>query len=245
MQHPLVKHFVRLHQNRDYRRDHGSVLIEGKKVLEELGSKFSAKVIMTTDLLHIPKTLEAKEILLVTDNIMHKVSGVLSSEGIIAEFSLPIPANLNGLKYIIACDGINDPGNLGTILRTALALGVEGAFIVNTSCDPFNDKALRAAKGATFKLPLAWGSWEELQTLINENHLQAIAADIHGTDIDLFKLKKSTPGVILILGNEAHGLSSEAKNYLKIKIPMTEEMESLNVAIAAGICMYAIQRKLL
>ena len=240
LQHPLVKHFVRLHTNRDYRDDHQSVLIESKKLLQEVCVKYPTKVIMTTDLLNIPAGIKAEEVFLVTENIIHKVSGVLKPEGIIAEVAMPPSAILKGLKYLIACDGINDPGNLGTILRTALALGAEGAFIVNNSCDPFNDKALRAAKGATFRLPIARGPWEQLQKLIADNQLQPIAADISGVDLDTVKLKKK---IILILGNEAHGLSAEAKDYLKVKIPMPGEMESLNVAVAAGICMYALQRK--
>jgi TrmH family RNA methyltransferase len=237
LQHPLVKHLIKLRQNSDYRIDHKSVVIEGTKMVKEVGQKHRFKGVMVTDETLIPKGIKSDEILLVTEAIMEKVSGLKTPEGILGEIEMPKSASLKGLKKVIALDGVNDPGNLGTLLRTALALGWEGAFILNESCDPFNEKALRAARGATFHLPIAMGKWDDLKKLASENHLQPFVADIEGENCQKLKAPES---LLLVLGNEALGTSEAAARFCKkVAIPMAGKMESLNVAIAGAILMFA------
>jgi TrmH family RNA methyltransferase len=240
LQNPIVKHLSHLRQNRDYRDDNKSVLIEGRKIISEVCPFHHTKLIMAYDISFIPPGVEADEILIVNEAIMRKVSGSQNPEGIIAEVDMPEAASFTGLKWIIALDGVSDPGNLGTLLRTALALGWEGAFILDNSCDAFNDKALRAAKGATFRLPIASGNWEKLKEIIKSNKLKPLAADMHGTDLGKVKVEN---GTLLILSHEAHGISSEASELCEhIRIPMPGEMESLNVATAGGILMYVLKQ---
>lgn len=237
--HPLVKHIVKLRQNRDYRYEHQSLVIEGIKPVEELGRHARFKLIITYNEAMIPLGAEADEILIVNDAVMKKVSGMESPEGLVVEIEMPKPASLEGLKYILALDGVSDPGNVGTMLRSALALGWQGVFILDESCDPFNDKALRAARGATFRLPLSWGSLEQLKSLIKSNQLTHLVADINGKDLS--KIAKNTP-VLLVMGNEAHGPSKEVKDFCQaVTIVMPGSMESLNVSVAAGIMMYALR----
>lgn len=241
LQHPLVKHLVRLRQNRDYREEHNSVLIEGRKMIAEANGLHSIKLLVAYDSSYIPSGINADEIVFVPESVMQKISGVLSPDGLIAELELPKPASLNGLSWILAFDGVSDPGNLGTLLRTGLALGWEGAFILENSCDPYNDKAIRAAKGATFKFPIASGNWNNLMEVIENNHLVPFAADMGGISIEeTGQLDK----VLLVLGNEAHGVSQEIREACKsISVPMRGDMESLNVAIAGGILMYLMRNK--
>jgi len=240
VQHPLVKHMVRLRQNRDYRYEHRSLLLEGIKPIAEIGGKFHFKTLMMLNETLLPIGIKADEILIVNESIMKKVSGMQTSEGIIAEIEMPEPASLKGLKFIVAFDGIADPGNLGTLLRTALALGWEGAFIIDETCDPFNEKALRAARGATFRLPIAWGNWQMLHELISKNHLNPVVADLQGTPIEKCERKDS---ILLVLSSESQGVSEDARKVCDpVTIPMPGEMESLNVAIAGGILMYSFLR---
>lgn len=242
LQHPLVKHLVHLRQNKDYREEHQSALIEGSKLISEVCLHKKAKIIITCNKMLIPSGIKAEKIVIVNEAVMDKISGLKASEGLAAEVEIPKQASLRGLQWILACDGINDPGNLGTILRSGLALGWEGAFILNNSCDPYNDKAVRAAKGATFRLPLAMGSWVELNQIISENNLQPLAGDLKGTLMNDVQIKKN--GVLLVLGSEAHGISDEAKSLCKkIQIPMPGDMESLNVAVAGGILMYFLRQQ--
>lgn len=238
LQHPLVKHLVRLRQNRDYREECGSVIIEGHKLVEEVSRHHRPKLIATYDLSFIPEGIQPEKVLLVNEAIMHKISSTTTPEGIVAEIAMPASATLLQAQWIIALDGVSDPGNLGTLLRTALALGWEGAFILPNSCDPYNDKALRAAKGATFHLPLAYGTWEDLQGIIKANQLTPLVADMSGDSIEKIKAKRP----LLIMGNESQGVSSQAlQQGKKVKIPMTGPMESLNVGVAGSILMYALK----
>lgn len=242
LQHPLVKHLVKLRQNHDYRDDHHAILIEGiKMIAEAAAAKQSFKTILTTSLDLVPKGIKADEIILAEEAVIQKISGLKSSEGILAEVEMPKPVNLMNKKYIVALDGINDPGNLGTIIRTALALGWEGVFLLDESCDPFNEKALRASRGAVFKLPMMHGNWKDLQQVIKENKLPAFAADIDGVP---FNKTKNEQGCLLVLGNEAHGPSEETRSVCQaVTIPMSGKMESLNVSVAAGILLYALGQK--
>jgi len=239
VQHPIVKHLVKLRQNRDYRYDQQSVLIEGVKLVREVSSHLHLKTLLVQDETLVPKGVKADEILVVSESVMNKISGVHTPEGIIAEVAMPKSSTLKG-KRILAFDGVSDPGNIGALLRTAIALGWDGVFILEDSCDPFNEKAIRAARGATFRLPLAWGNWDQLQQVINDNQLEPILADLQGENLDGFDAKK---GVLLVLGNEGHGPTSHAKEICRpVTIPMPGEMESLNVSIAGAIIMYTLRK---
>lgn len=239
VQHPIVKHLVKVRHNRDYRHEHQSLVIEGIKPVEELRHHGKFKTLVVYNEAMIPLGAEAEEIILVNEQVMRKISEMESPEGLIAEIAMPKPSSLAGKKHIIALDGVSDPGNVGTLLRTALALGWHGVFILNDSCDPYNDKALRAARGATFRIPLAFGGWKELKDIVSKEGLIPIVAHVEGDDIALFKKPKKT---LLVMGNEAHGPSQEAIKICKpVTIAMPGAMESLNVAVAGGIMMYALR----
>jgi RNA methyltransferase, TrmH family len=239
LQHPLVKHLVKLRKNSDYRHEHSSVLIEGVKFVSEICQTLQPKTLLACDETLIPKKLKAENVIIVSEDILRKISGLKAPEGVLAEVPLPKMDSLQNKKYIIALDRVSDPGNMGTLLRTALALGWEGVFILEDSCDPFNEKALRAARGATFRLPLAIGNWITLQEIIKKNKLHPLVADLHGKKLNT---EISKEGILLVLSNEAHGLSSEAKEICeKITIPMPGPMESLNVSVAGGILMHALK----
>ena len=241
VQHPLVKHLVKLRQNRDYRYDQKSLIIEGFTLVTELRSAKKFKMIVVQDEMFIPLGVTAEEVLIVNESVMKKISGVQTPEGIIAEIEMPQPVSLEGKHHLVAVDGVSDPGNLGTILRSALALGWDGVFILDNSCDPFNDKALRSSRGAIFRLPLAWGNWDTLNKLIATNTLSPFVADLRGVEIS------SMPPVekmLLILGNEARGPSEMAKKVSQaLTIAMPGDMESLNVGVAGSIMMYVLRPK--
>jgi TrmH family RNA methyltransferase len=239
VQHELVKHLVKLRQNHDYRIDHQSLVIDGIKPVTEIGRSLKPKVLVAWDETLLPEGMEADDVIIVNESVMKKISGMSTPEGLLAEIPMPKPASFKGKHYIVALDGVSDPGNVGTILRTALALGWEGVFLLDESCDPFNEKALRAARGATFRLPLAWGNWEMLKKIIEENKLDPIVADLEGIKLEDVKLKN---GVCLVLNNEAQGASKLARKLCQpVTIAMAGDMESLNVAVAGGILMHALK----
>lgn len=238
LQHPIVKHLVQLRQERNYRKERQTALVTGIKLIEELAF---CKTVLIQKGTPWPEGVVAEQTFIVSPAIIKKVTALENPEPIAAEVALPPPANLAGKNYLVALDGINDPGNLGTLLRTALALGWEGAFITADSVDPFNDKALRAAKGATFRLPINVGSGAELEDLIKRNRLHAYVADAAGPPVTSIILHKP---LLLVLGNEAHGARAALKQVNPaLSIPMSPAMESLNVASAGAILMYNMKRQ--
>lgn len=235
LQHPFIKHLVKLRTDRKYRNEQKQTLIAGCKLVHEVSH-------LKTVLLEHGTTgfPDADEVIFVTHEILKKITGLQNPEPMAAVVAIPTPKNLEREHYLLVLDGIADPGNLGTLLRTALALGWEGVFLTAGSADPFNDKALRAARGATFRIPLFSGSWEELDAFIKKENAQVYIANTGGESIDT--LKKTKLPLLLVLGNEAHGASQEAKKRFPIlSIPMQTSVESLNVAIAGAILMYQLK----
>ena len=235
LQHPLVKHLVKLRTNKNYRNSEKRVLIVGENLVNE---------IYPINLFTVQNSfsnINAEKHYIVTDAIMKKITGLEQPEGIAAEVIMPPTASFETVKRLVVLDGVSDPGNMGTLIRSALALGWEGVYIISNSCDPYNDKALRAAKGATFRLPLSFGDWDNLKHIISKNKLTPLAADMDGISIKNLEQQK---GIALVLGNEAHGISLEAKKICKtIAVPMSGKMESLNVAVAGGILMYCLENQ--
>jgi RNA methyltransferase, TrmH family len=238
--HPLVKHLVKLREDPTYRYEQGFVCVEGIKLVNEICQVCTVKVLMVSSESLVPPEADSSVVFIVSEAIMKKISGMVSPEGIVAEVSMPKKASLAGLNHVIAFDGVSDPGNMGALLRTALALGWDGAFILSDSCDPFNEKVIRSGRGAQFRLPLAQGSAEDLKQLVQENGWQPLVADIRGCAPEAVEL---APRRLLVLGNEARGPSTAVRTFSQpVTIPMPGEMESLNVAIAGSILMYLFRK---
>lgn len=239
VQHPLVKHLVRLRKEREYRRLHQSVALFGRIPIDEIAPHLPLNIVLAESQGPPPSHWRIEQLFYVPWDILKKVSGLKSPPPFIACVALPPPADLSACQRLLVCDAVGDPGNLGTLLRSALALGWDGAFLTNECVDPFNDKALRAARGASFRLPLCMGSKEELRRLLA--HRAVYVADAHGEPLEK---KAIAPPLALILGNEARGPSSLLKKQGSlIGIPMRGPMESLNVASAGAILLFALGPK--
>ena len=203
-----MKHFVKLRDQRRYREESGSFVVFSKKLIEEL-SHFCP-----------PKTV-LKE---ASSAVFRKITQQSSPEGIAAEFPLPSPSSLLGLDYLLVLDAVADPGNLGMLLRSALALGWQGVLLLEGCVDPFNPKAISAARSALFHLPYRFGTIEEIDAPL-------LVADLQGERPTYQKR------CALVLGNESQGPSIKGP---KVSIPQRGEMESLNVAAAGSILMYTL-----
>ncbi len=236
LQHPIVKTFVKLRTSRKFRYAQKRVVIAGIKQVVE-APHIETLLVKKGE----PPVSLAKEVFVVTDAILKKITGLETPEPMAAIVPMPDWSPLTGKNAILALDGISDPGNLGTLLRSALALGWGGAFLTETCVDPFNDKALRSAKGATFNLPLKIGDINELTALIRNENFTPLVADMGGAPLsEVSNISKP----LLILGNEAKGVSEELKErYQKISVPI-QGIESLNVSAAGSILMYNLGRDL-
>jgi TrmH family RNA methyltransferase len=146
----------------------------------------------------------------------------------------------------VTLDGVQDPGNVGTILRTALGLGAAGAAALKGTADLTNSKVLRAAMGASFQLPAVVATPEEFVAWAKLQRTQIWIADRSGEPADqLPRSSADRPPVALVLGNEGAGVSPalEAAADRRVAIPLAGRVESLNVAVAAGILLYEITRE--
>lgn len=236
LQHPLVKHLVKLRSESAYRKQCQMLVLEGLKPIQEVSSCV-VKVLYTAAYDSYASSLPGEK-WQVTEGILNKISGMLSPEGILAEICMPPFSSLENARQVLALDGLSDPGNLGTLMRTALALGWDAVFLLPGTCDPYNEKAIRAARGAHFKLTLAKGTAEQLQQWAEKKEVQSLVADLKGNCPNLLPAALSR---LLVLGNEAHGASAMVHQFcMPVTIPMSGEMESLNVAVAGGILLYCL-----
>lgn len=239
LQHPLVKHLVKLRKNRIYRYEQRTVLISGIKLICELSQKFFFKNILLEKTYQPSFPYKAQQTYTTSLAILEKITGLETPEPIAAEICMPIFQDLKSSKRLLILDRVVDPGNLGTLLRTALAFDWD-VFLLEGCVDLYNDKALRAAKCATFFLNLIQGNLVDLWNLLKKESFCIYAADAKG---DKIQKNLSEKPIALALGNESHGLSpfiiQQAK---KIAIPIQKPVESLNVAIAGAIFMYLLQR---
>lgn len=234
LQHPLVKKLVKLRESRDARKNEGTALVVGQTVVREIAAVRKIKTLISVE----PLALDAEESLLATKPVLEKIIGHKTDDLVAAEVVLPPPAVFKTADLVVLLDGISDPGNIGTIFRTALALGWDAAFVIQGSADPYNDKAMRASRAASLLLPWREGGWDAADRLIRESKRHVFVADTQGTPLS--QVKFSRP-LVLVLGHETRGPSEKARSLgTTISIPMRGDMESLNVASAASIFLYQI-----
>jgi TrmH family RNA methyltransferase len=178
----------------------------------------------------------------VTDEIMQAMSNTETPAGLLAVFpfvELPLPASP---QFLLVLDAIRDPGNVGTILRSAQAAGVEAVLFAPGTADPYNDKVIRSAMGAHFHIPLRVESWEAIQDIVHPIPRRYLA-DASGK-IDYTRANWSRP-VALIVGGEAEGASDAARQLAtaRVMIPMHGGVESLNAAMAATVLLFQAARE--
>ena len=175
-------------------------------------------------------------------SLLESVCETRTPQGVCASFDLPEPLALeNAPGRIVALDGVQDPGNVGTIWRTADAAGFTGILFGEGCADPLSPKVQRAAMGSGFRVPFMLS--EELPAALLDlrgRGYAVLASDLHGADF----YARPDPGqrLALVIGNEARGISDatrEAATAL-VKLPMRGGAESLNAAVAAGIMMYEL-----
>lgn len=176
----------------------------------------------------------------VTEPVMRHISDTKAPQGIIGVFPTPQPTlPPNGQRFLVL-DAITDPGNMGTIIRTATAAGVDAVILAPDSVDPYNPKVLRAGMGAHFRVPVLVYSWDDIRALpTNRYYLADGEAEMHYDTADW------QADWALIIGSEAHGASQAARDIAThpITIPMTDDTESLNAATAAAVILFEAARQ--
>ena len=184
----------------------------------------------------------------VAQRVFRKMSATEEPQGILAVVRQPVyswlDTRIDKQTPLLIVDGIQDPGNLGTILRTALAAGVRTVCLTAGTVDIFNPKVLRSTMGAVFSLViLPELPPEEIISFCQEHGIQILMGDIQGTAI--FQAVLSKGPYALVVGNEGQGPSQTFREapVQRITIPMVQNVESLNVAVATGVLLYELVRQ--
>ncbi len=179
----------------------------------------------------------------ISDDLLQSVSETETSQGILAvlEYTpLPFPQVPD---FVLILDRVRDPGNLGTLLRTAAAAGVQAVLLPPETADAFAPKVVRAGMGAHFRLPIRTLTWDEVRSLVAASTLNVFLAEMEGT-ISCWQADFRPP-LALIVGGEAEGASREARSLAvqQVFVPMPGKVESLNAAVAGAILIFEVVRQ--
>jgi TrmH family RNA methyltransferase len=249
--------YVRSLSSKKGRDEKNAFIVEGVKFVNEaiyenahiISLIFNENTLNKTNAREIYDFALKSEIEIVTceENVFKTVADTISSQGVLAVIEMKKNfSTINDFKFAIMCDRIQDPGNLGTIIRTADAFG-PAAVILNKGCvDEYNPKVVRASAGAIFRVPFIHSDIDkEMISKLKESGYAIISTVVDSEysfeDIDMYEK------ICLVIGNEGQGVSQEISecSHMNITIKMSGRSESLNASIAAGISIYEIRKKLL
>jgi TrmH family RNA methyltransferase len=246
---------VRTLQQRKGRKRHRLAVAEGVRLVEEaLSSEITIRGVITAESFRdsgragrLLRDLAAQAVPIeeVSDRTLAGLADTDTPQGILAVVEPP-GATLASITAapgapVIVLDGVQDPGNVGTLLRTAFALGAGGAVLLKGTADPLNAKVIRAGMGATFRLPIAQADEAEFRAWVVRTRPAVWAASMGGTPVARLQRPER---LVLIVGSEGAGLRPEVASLAtdRVGIPLTRGAESLNVSVAAGIILNEVRR---
>ncbi|MCJ7724057.1 MAG: RNA methyltransferase [Anaerolineales bacterium] len=248
-QNPKLKLIRTLQGRPKGRHEHGVFVVDGVRLIEEaLQAGWPFRFVLTSESLNergqvLTAQLNAKgvDVEPVLEQLMKSISEMKTPQGVLAVLEqqiLPLPARLD---FALILDSIHDPGNMGTLIRTAAAAGVQAVFLSPETTDAFAPKVVRSGMGAHFRLPVLSLSWDEIKKSTNDLHI--FLADMNG-EIPCWQADLRKP-LALIIGGEAQGVTAQANRLADqtIKIPMPGEVESLNAGVAGSILMFEVVRQ--
>ncbi|WP_062278464.1 TrmH family RNA methyltransferase [Flexilinea flocculi] len=251
-QNPRIQQVRKLIAQKKERDESGCYVLEGVRLIEEaMKKKEHCRLLLYTDPLSpraealvrsfVDQGVDTEEI---AAQLMKTISDTESPQGVLAVMEMTKPVIPDKLDFIIIVDAIRDPGNLGTMIRTAAAAAADILILTPGCADPYAPKVLRSAMGTHFMIPMVQMDWGEIAAKMKTiPDLQVLASIMDGGkscwDYDLCK------PTALIIGSEANGISRTAQDISdgKIFIPMPGNIESLNAAMAAGILIFEVVRQ--
>ena len=247
-QNEKYKHFKALLQKKE-RVLTKQYTVEGvKSVCDALNAKTDVISLLVSETFYNENNFDYPkntDIFIISDNIFPALSSTQTPPGIIAVISIKEnQISLDTKKPYVYCDNIRDPGNLGTIIRTADAAGFGGVLLSQECVDIYNPKTVRSSMGSFFHIPI-------IENITSQNLIDykqqgfSLFGGLLDDDTVLYTDADMTKPIILVIGNEANGISDEIKQItdIKVKIPIDGKAESLNAGVAAAILMYECRRQ--
>ncbi len=252
LQNPLVKFFRKLHQSKE-RRSQQQFLLEGTHLIQEaLASDYPLNIVCYTPAwgqahpdLALALGQRAERVEPVSEALLATMATTQHPDGVVAVAPQILRSPNPTIQTMgLVVETLQDPGNLGTIVRTAVAAGAEGLWLSADSVAPDHPKVLRASAGQWFQLPLA--VVDDLDVLLadwDRAGVQLVATSSHA-EVDYWSVDFTRPTVI-VLGNEGVGLSAALQRQatVQVRIPMAGAVESLNVGISAALLLYEARRQ--
>ena len=248
-----IKHIISL-QQRKYRQKFGEYMVEGIRAVTDIGKKDFLRSILIRESKRseleplVEKGFTVSSVYVVQDPIFDKIEHSVNGQGILG-IAKKCVNDLHSLivedGLYVALDGVQDPGNLGTIIRTAVAAGAKGIFLLKGTVDPYNEKCVRSTMSALCNIPIFEDvTLSGFYDFIKDNTIKTYVTSLENAKpYHTISYAKRT---MIILGNEGNGVSREIIEMCDqaITIPMYGDIESLNVSIAAALCMYKVREQI-
>lgn len=243
-QNPMIKEAKSL-SDKKFRRFHGKFLIDGEKLVNEAvcGAMEVEKIFVDAEKMsefgYILERFDGT-VVPVSKKIMKLLSESVTPQGIIAEAFMKETGEFcpESGHPILILDRIQDPGNLGTIIRTAAATGFETVVLID-SADVYAPKVVRSSSGGIFYLDVFRMNENEILNYLEKKGISLLVADMAG--VNIFKTEISSMDFALVIGNEGQGVSENFKEKGRlISLPMKSQMESLNAGVSASVLMYTL-----
>lgn len=229
----------------EYRREKGRFLCDSPKLLSEaLRWNAGVETVVCTEPDALPPLPSGVRCVEVPRDVMESVSPMKTPQGVLFVCTMPrqeLPERLTGRRYVVL-DGVQDPGNVGTVLRTADAFDADGLLLLPGCADPYGPKTIRASMGALFRRPVWQCTAGEMSALLRRSGLKLYGAALRQDTVDARTV--SYDGAAIAIGSEGRGLSEEVLGLCDatVRIPMSERCESLNAAMAAAILLWEAYR---
>ena len=241
----LLRHMRRLADSASYRRERREFLCDSPKLLDEaLLWHAPVQAVVFTRGTAVPALPDGVRAAAVPEDVMASVSPMKTPQGVAFTCRMeprPLPEKLTGRRYVVL-DGVQDPGNVGTVLRTADAFECNGAVLLDGCADLYGPKTVRASMGAVFRIPVWNCTVPELAGVLGKSDLPLYGAALQQDteDVRTVDLHRAA----LAVGSEGHGLSEEVLALCRktIRIPMAPRCESLNAAAAAAVLLWEAYR---
>lgn len=232
------------------RRDAGAFVVEGVRLVEEAANRnWEFQFALYDETLSGRGKLNVERLKLngvetdeISSSLMKSISETETPQGILAVVKLAQLPITNNPNFVLIPDQIRDPGNLGTLLRSAAAAGAQAVLLPPETTDAFAPKVVRSGMGAHFRLPIHTITWDEISQVLKLADLQVFLADMEGQSCWEIDLRQP---LALIVGGEADGASEQARKLAnqQISIPMNGNIESLNAGVAGSVLMFEVVRQ--
>lgn len=248
-----IKHVMKLKKSASYRRKHQEFLVEGIRMVQELEREHVKRMYVTETFFKQHGELFAGQAYeMVSETVFKELSDTMTPQGVLAVADCLLysfqqvlgTAKESGYPpALLLLENLQDPGNLGTILRMAEGAGITGVILSKDTVDIYNPKVVRSTMGSIFRIPFCYvENLADTVKQLHESGIMTCAAHLQG---DNFYGMDFTKGVCIFIGNEGNGLTKELTGLAnnKVKIPMKGQVESLNAATAATVFSYEILRQ--